>query len=82
MGHRQKHPSEEQGCPRPLCTGVQRRPFSTFAGDDGAGGRQPGSWLRKCLTCTSVAQIQTERLVSAMCATLFPSMGTFPPTHH
>lgn len=49
-----------------------------FAGDDGAGGKQPGSWLLKCLMCTSVAQIQTKCLVTSRMSNPLPIYGHFP----
>lgn len=49
-----------------------------FAEGDGAGRRQPGSWLHKCLTCTSVAQIQMKRLLSSHVSNPFSIYGQFP----
>lgn len=74
----QKHPSEEQGCPSPLRTGARKWTSSRFAQDDGAGRRELGSWLHKCLPCTLVAQIQTKRLLSSHVSNPFSIYGQFP----
>lgn len=84
--HRTQAEATKQGAGLPQAPSAPgRRPQGRFLGDDGAGRRQPGSWVHKCLACTAVAQIQTKSLVSSHLSNPLPIYGHFPshtsPSH-